>query len=523
MKKRNLIISFLLLGTLASCASEAPKVIECPECPECPTCEEPKGPSKEQIEGEKINSRLKEINNALAKFNSDFTATFVMNNSRKYLNPFNVLNNVTVSYKVTNSYDFIKDTELVRFQNSSSILRENEDPITVPTEEGLFNKHTNTQVFEYLDYKNTLQYKDILDESNSAPLTMDGLLANNIFENLEASAFDLTSEGNEIEVNGSFIESYISSVVGYSGGIKSLKATLLDGAITKLDFVYDDYHNRYSNQNFGGDRFVESLSGSVEFTYKDVTISGKQPVGKTPVESIEKVLNKFKENPTNYTIQYGSSADMMTHQILRNGDKIALDVFDLMGEANLGTLSWLDARVEKNEDGTYHVNNVVMDEKTGETSWLTNEQIIDQSLNFDKNGQRLPENQCTPLPLEDLNFDISRFDLDFRNIDTSLLTDDGTGNYVISGDSAKYFGESLIHRLCDESGFGISLMLSTQFTWCGTKWSMKALDENSIAFTGEAFLDLNGATSKSSIYGVIKDAGTTNVDPLYGELPKPQV
>lgn len=352
-------------------------------------------------------------------------------------------------------------------------------------------------------------------------------MGKNIFSALNAGDFTPTLEDAPIAVDGSFLETPIYNYVGYSGGIKSLNATLEGETLTKLDATFEDFENRFSESgNFGGDKFVESLSGTIEFDYTPLTLEGKTPVPSTPIASLETVLEKFRANPTNYTVQYGPSADFMSYQILRDGDKLALDVADLMTDLSLGGLTWLDARLEKGEDGKFFVNNVVMDEATEEIGWLTNEQIIDQSLNYDQAGERLPEEQCTPLPLDELRLDIADFDMDFANIDTSIFTLQEDGSALLKGDSAKYFGECLINPLVDQSGFGIAMGLISQYGWTGVEWKLKAIDENSIAFEGKCTLSLGAAQSTSYIYGTLTNAGTTDATALYGELtpslPEPE-
>ena len=526
MKKRNLLLSFILLGTLGSCASNniEPPNLNNNECPECPKCEE-ETPTQEELNEAALKVKRGKLEKALAKFNSDFISTLEATNTRRFENPFNVSNNVSITYKVNNSFDFMAESELVRFKTEGSIVRPNEAPIAIPTEEGLFNKTTNNQVFEYLNYKNELEYRDYLDESNASPITMKGALGRNIFTELNVSSFELTLEDGPINVSSDWLEDYIYEIIGYSAGIESLTATLENETLTRFDFTYKDYSNHYSSTQFTGDSFTESLSGFITLEYKEVTIDGKKPVGGEPIEALENVLAKFRANSTNYTVQYGPAEDFYTYQVLKDGDKIALDVGDIFTEEmDLGTLTWLDARLEKREDGTYEVNNVVMDEETGELGWLTNEEIIDQALNYDESGSRLPEDKLTPLPLEKLHIPSNYYDLDFASIDTRILSTTETENiFAISGDSAKYFGECLTTSFFDDSGFGIATnTMLRQLGWTGVTWKLKVVDENTIAFEGECVLDLGGSSGKQTIFGKITNPGTTDVSTLYGELPLPE-
>ena len=522
MKKRNFIISLVLLGSLASCeSSEQP----CPPCEECTSCEECPTLTEEEQKERALKAKRETLEKALAKFKGDFVSKLEAVNSRKYDNPFNCQNNISVTYKVNNKYDHIENTDLVRFKAEGSLQRsDSTELITIPTEEGVYNQVSRTQVSEYLNFKNEVSFRDLIDEGTSTPLTMDSSIGENVFSELTASLFTLTTEDGPIQVKGEWLDRYIYKVIGFSSGIESVTATLENETITRIDFKYKDYTNRYSSTNFGGDIFVESLSGSITFEYKDQTVDGKKPVQGKPIDALDKVLSKFKEHPNNYTVKYGSSHDLYTHQILKDGEKVALDVSDLMSETEpaLGTLTWLDARLEKREDGTFEVNNVAMNDTTGTLERLTNEEIIDQSLNFDENGNRLPDNQLTALPLSKLHVPANHYDLDFKSIDTRLLTANEAGDaFQITGDSAKYFGEALLSGLIDDSGFGITVGLYRQYTWTGITWTFKVVDENSISFEGQCALDLGGSSGKSTICGLITAPGTTDVSALYGELPSP--
>ena len=139
MKKRNFIISLALLGSLASCESSE---LPCPPCEECPSLTE------EEQKERALKAKRETLEKALAKFKGDFVSKLEAVNSRKYDNPFNCQNNISVTYKVNNKYDHIENTDLVRFKAEGSLQRsDSTELITIPTEEGVYNQVSRTQVF----------------------------------------------------------------------------------------------------------------------------------------------------------------------------------------------------------------------------------------------------------------------------------------------------------------------------------------------------------------------------------------
>lgn len=368
------------------------------------------GEIENEIDVEKANSVLK-VNEALEALKGDVDVSISFLNQRKYDNPFYAgMYNISRGFTYEGKFRKANEGKSVSFDVS---IGEDDDESTIKNQKGLYNATNGLKEENYLSYKNEEVVKyalndgtsDRIDEKEEGGFNFLSLIdiKNVVFDEwLATSSFK----------NDAGVNSYAGKFFDFYSDESTITFKMEKGKFTSFTIEYAPFATRYtSSSDMSGVPFTAYLSATGTIKYNSEGNNEIKPVATNKIEKLDNILKKFDKN---FTVQYLNSEMDVGKEALRiyyTEDRIVCDLMDIFSEnADLGTLSWLDSIFEKNaETGKFEFHNLGMNEETGEFKWTTNKEVVESSKEYE-------------VPDELYEFEKGAFDLDLKNIDTSLFT-----------------------------------------------------------------------------------------------------
>ena len=450
------------------------------------------------------------LENAIAAVQEDFKVTTEVYASREYSNPWFVESNVSSHTRVETKFNSVDNDKNIATTSDFSSVYEGVSTLGQSLS-ALYEKETNILLDEVLNHRNEREISRQVNYSTSGYKTLDRTSVHyNYFSELKESDFSLSEDGTTATYSGDLFNLY-SNAVYRPFTTKSATFTLKDGKFTSFTVEFEPQDSVYVGTSGASAEYLANLKLEGAFQYSGYEVALLSPVATNKVAALDEILAQYVD--TSYAVQ-PINPDQLEEgamaQVIYDGDKIAVDLCDLMGTYEIDSLSWLDARLMK-EEGTdkYYFENLSLDWDTFEYKWVTTEEIA--------------EDLETTVPDKAVSLDIEDFRLDFTNIDTSLFTlkDGSESVYEINPAAAKHFGRCIVPTISDYS----SILPATEmhlylYTVDATSWTVEILEDNSLLFVCSAEYDLTGATMRSSFGFILTGAGTASVDAFYtNDLP----
>lgn len=451
---------------------------------------------------------------AIESLKGDFKVETTIINSRNYLNPWYSENNTSKEFFVNQEFAFSADKTGLHVKTDLS-MKDGELESAVQSETGYYDLASGLMMDEFLNYKNERELRLSMDVSSADTIHVSSTNFYNFFSELKAEDFKLSEDGSKATYSGNLGSTLANYYIGFNSEVTSAEFGIENDRFTSFSFTFNDCEGQYISTNFDSAKFTESCSISGSFSYDDLTLKDLEPVSTNKVSALDDALSAFKDK--SFTIQsinpeYVGEEDACMSQVIFDGDKIVADFVDIM-TFGLGNLSWLDGILVKDEtNGKYFVNNLAMNEDTGEHYWASTKEVV-ESAGITPNDSAI-------------YYEEGRFDLDFLNIDSSLFTlrADTTDTYDLDPKAAKYFGECIVPVFMDYTSILTSGMVASleAYTSLGESWYARILEDGSILFATYAKADFGGAASASEWGFVLCNPGTSDVSPFYtDQVPPP--
>lgn len=463
----------------------------------------------------KANEDIVEAITALA---GNHTVTIDMGAVRHYDNPIYASEyNSDRAAKIVTQYAV--EGDLVRAHAAQYVREDDGKTYTESkTEDGLFEAKTGLVIKESLKYDGTVRHdRAIIDSRNDYDTQADHLYRD-FFRDLKASDFTYDASSDAFSFDGTIGSDIAASAASNHAPLLSSTFTLKDGRFDTATFVFEDLRGYYADSSFnGGSWFDESLSIGVKFGYEagdGSSLKGLSPVTGDGVKAISDALGKLGDKYIVKVVPPTQDLSAASLAILVDGDKVALDYMDIMGDGAMGTLSMLDAKLVKDDEGEWDIENIALDEDTGVYSWVSTRNLV-VKVNPDT-------------PNEALTIDPSLFALHLDQIQSGLFTDSGTkssrGNtvYNLNPSASKYFGQAVVPTFIDYTGAATSVGFYAPFTYLGNTWTAEVLEDGSIYFAVEAKMNTGSAEFSSSTGFLFTPKEDIDVSFIYTEkVPDP--
>lgn len=466
------------------------------------------------------------LEEAVEALHSNIDVTSEISSSREYDNVWYAANyNTSLKYQVEAKYR-LNGTQYVN--SSVDIIGYDDDgnlEKTYQSYSGTYDINNLAVVNEYLDGKNTVQHQyDILPSTGGTHTVKDEMYFN-FFEEVEVKDLTLngdTEDGKKVyKYTGEAVEYVAEQYFGYATSGYML-LTLSGLTFESYQMVFEDYKGVYtsasSSDTFQGSSFTAKLALSGSIFSDDTNDLALKPVETKKIDALDTLFKKFD---TNYTMQYlNSEFDYSTtdpqqgFNYLVDGEKMALDVFDMFSEEDtyqFGTLSYFDSVLRKDETkNKYYIETLALDEETYEYYWATNKATIEST------GDSVSDDL--------LYFDLSSFQVSLKDLDSSLFTlstvEGETDTYYLNENATKYFGKEIISSFIFNTPMAMGSGIFVPWFYYGSSWKVKIIDSNTIRFFGDFLASFGSASVSSSWSFVFTNGGTTDTSAFYSsDLP----
>lgn len=451
------------------------------------------------------------VEEAVAKLKQDLKVVADLENSRTFINPWFSENNFKRTYRAQSQY-VTKDEGKYTFTTAELKQKTDTGYNDMGTVKGGYENDSKIEVEEVLNHRNERVVSRITNYSNSNFYKIDASsVLYNSFKDIHAGEFIETEQEGVYTYTGSALAYFAYGYLGYSQANTTATFKLEEGKFTRFEANFEKEDSIYVSSTTTA-HFRETLSLVGVLVYEGATYQELQPVETNKVTEIDNILEQYKN--TSYTVQ-SINPDMFSdgasiQAVYDEDGRIAIDGFDLFSEGELNTLSYLDARLEKEEGGDrYFLNNLALNEETYEYFWQSTEETIEAA-------------GVTLIDEKSIWFEEDQFQLDFTNIDTSLLTlkEGETKIYEVNPLAVKHFGEAIVPQILDYGAWGMMFQPVVAFTKDATSWTIEILDNNDLYFVCDATYSLNGAQINSGWGFILTGAGTSSCDAFYtDDLP----
>lgn len=454
---------------------------------------------------------------AVKGLEGDFKTELKVTAGRTFLNPWYSGSNFSNTVDVQQEFKLSQDKT---YMHSKVFASRDElgTPIELLNYQGEYDVKSGLLVEESLNHRNEPIVTKIINPSNSDYTHVNATPLANMYADLSLTDFSVDkNDSSKVKYDGDLAETLAQFFAGFYGDLADATFTIENNKFTGFTFEYEPVESSWANTSFEGADFIETLTITGTFAYDNFTLEDIKPVAGTKVAAIDTALAAYKNtdkftvktiNPTSFEDR--NEVGVIGEQIVYDGDRIAIDLFDIFSEGELNTLSYFDGKfVQDEETGKYYIDNLALNEDTYEFFWMSSKEVV--------------ESEADTVNDRAVFFEKDAFKLDFTNIDSSLFTlrEGTTDTYDLNPAAAKTFGKCIIPTINDYSaammmtGMHLDILSET-----GSEWFVKVLENNELYFEVKASLDFNGSVSNYSWGFILGDAGTASCDAFYAdELP----
>ena len=456
------------------------------------------------------NTFKQDVKTALNLLKGDVNINTTFTLSREYENPWYAgENNVTRVFNFSSEFRF-------NDEKTYTFARVNHGEVKMGSstliDEGVYETNTGLLLDNYLSFDNKPQLEYNISSSTSNRVSAKNEIFYNYFQDIRFDELVVDEQEDKVSFVSSALCAYSNTAVNFYSSNAKITFTLNEGKFTDFVIEYEPLESKYvSSSDFNGEIFLHKLSATGKITYSNENTIALTSKETNKIEALDNVLKKFDKNFTINYLNYSSNIGEQGLNVLYDNDKIVVDLMNVLSDnGELGTLSWLDAVLCKDEEkGKYYIKNLSLNEDTGEYYWVTNQELVDSSSTYDVSEDLL-------------YYDEGKFDLHLKDIDSSLFTlkDGETNVYTLDSKACKYFGQAIVPLILNFTTIPMAsiTIFVTAYTFAGIEWNVTIVDENTLRFDGKFQASFGaGAVGNSEWSFVFTNPGTTNTDVFYSD------